>query len=303
MNTMKSSFPGVALASLSLLLGHVTALAVSPAPVVFVGDNYLITPSIVRVDSSGQSSIFATAAQLSGSPEGLAFDSLGRLLVAVNGANDILRFDVTTGSSTVFAPNSLLGGSPGAIAFDPAGNLLVAVGNQLVRLDGNGHSSQVFLGTGFLGGITFDSAGNLFVVDKGPTPSSGTIHRIDLQGHDTLFASGLWTPIGLTFDSAGNLFLGNGPGQILKFNPAGQATVFASGLNVPVGLEFDDSGNLYVAEGNDVLKFNASGQSSVVTSGISKSEWLALQAVPEPSIATLAGLCLALVFTGRRFSR
>jgi hypothetical protein len=100
-------------------------------------------------------------------------------------------------------------------------------------------------------------------------------------------------PQGLACDPAGNLFVANSSANsIEKITPGGAVSTFASGLNFPIGLAFDSAHDLYsVNEGNNtILRFTADGSSLPFANNLLVNPIFIAVQVPEPSIASLAGM-------------
>lgn len=127
----------------------------SRADIVYVSN--LQTGAIVKITSSGGSSVFATAPE---GAEGLAFDRSGNLYVA--SGNEILKY-TPNGAESVFANNGL--NVPTGLAFDAAGNLYAAnSGNGTIEKFTIGGGGNLFAsGLDDPAGLAFDSEGNLYV--------------------------------------------------------------------------------------------------------------------------------------------
>ena len=272
--------------------------------------------TIEKFTSDGTRSTFATEAAFS-SPEGLAFDSAGKLYTANSGANTVTKF-TTGGVGSVFGSTGLT--SPHGVAFDRAGNLYVANSSgQSIEKYTPGGAASVFVppGSGLSTpiGLAFDRNDFLYEADLG----DNRIWKFTLGGVGSIFASGglLNKPTGLAFDSAGNLYVGNlGDFTILKFTIGGVGSVFAStgGLS-PVGLAFDDAGMLFAVFNNGLIqKFNSLGVGTVFATGLNNPQYLAFTTdagvplklanqTPEPASAALLGLGALLLAARRRGRR
>ncbi len=229
--------------------------------------------TIVKINSSGTITVFASAGIDGPSAGGLTFDSAGNLYVSNyagsnNGSGYIEEFN-TNGVGTVFASGLSY---PQGLAFDSAGNLFVADnGGQIDEFNTNGVGT-VFASTQYSPiGLAFDKDENLYVVIQ----SNNSIEEFNTNGVGTVFASSTvnYTDYadGLAFDENGNLYVANsGNGTIEEFDTNGVGTVFASGLNSPQGLAFDSAGNLYVANyGNGTIEeFDTNGVGTTFVSGL-----------------------------------
>ena len=189
----------------------------------------------------------AARAQLR-SPEGVAVDRAGNLLIADTNNNRIRRVDARGFITTLVGGG--IGGdhgpavqaqlkSPVGVAVDGAGNLLIADGEnyRIRRVDSRGIITTI-AGTGALGfsgdhvpavaarisrpfGVALDRAGSVFISDS----NNNRIRRVDARGVITTVA-------------------GTG-----KFGYSGDGGPAARArLNRPYGLALDGDGNLYVAD-------------------------------------------------------
>ena len=298
--------PGAAaaLAFFALALAPISANAAS-------GDLFVsnfLDGTISRFTPGGLQSTFASGLN---SPSGLAFDKAGNLFEADSGSNSILRI-TPNGTKTIFASGLNF---PRGLAFDTAGDLFEA----------DSGSNSIFKFT--LGGTksTFASGLNQPVgLANLPEPGFNDllfeadgdgVFLFNSIGTKSVVRSGLGTafgPRGVALDSATNLYwtdilVNNGSGgRIIKTPDGSNLNTFASGLSNPFGLAFDSTGHLFVADfGNgSVFKYAADGTRSTFASGLSGGpEFLAFQAVPEPS--TLVQLCAGVTFliTGRSLQK
>ena len=293
------------LRNIFLSLGAIFALAITAhAQNLYVSANGAIcgfncsnfSGSISEYTPDGMQSTFASDLAR---PRGLAFDSSGNLLAAVNRSNPpppqfqgrILKFP-PLGHQSVLG-NIALSFLEGLIT-DSGGNTFAlaqseskTTPNAIYKFAPDG--TRTLVGTtpdgGF--GLAFDSAGNLYATD---TPDQ-TIYKFAPDGTRTVFVgpsafAPVTGPAGLAFDSAGNLFVStecldvcDTSDTILMFTPDGMESTFATGLTTPRGLAFDGSGDLFVAEANpapdgDILEFPAAGGQIVFASGIDLPEFL-----------------------------
>ena len=202
----------------------------------------------------------AVQAQLR-SPEGVAVDRAGNLLIADTNNNRIRRVDARGGITTLVGGG--IGGdhgpavqaqlkSPVGVAVDGAGNLLIADSEnyRIRRVDSKGIITTI-AGTGALGftgdhvpavaarisrpfGVALDRAGSVFISDS----YNNRIRRVDARGVITTVA--------------GTGMFGYGGDN----GPAIQAE-----LRRPYGVAVDNAGNLYVADqgNNRVRRVNAQG--------------------------------------------
>jgi sugar lactone lactonase YvrE len=211
-------------------------------------------------------------------PEGIAFDKSGNLIVANNAGNsiDIVAPD---GSVNLLAAR-FVGGvetdnivAPDGVALDAAGNIYVANtgNNSVVRIAPDGMITNIAGGGNGLTtplGLAVDSAGNLFVTNAG----AHTVSEITPAGVvSTFVATGLTRPTALAIDAADNLYVADdGAGTIDKVTPAGALTILASGpFTDNGGIAVDASGDLLVTDNaNSVIrKISQAGVVTTVASG------------------------------------
>jgi sugar lactone lactonase YvrE len=246
--------------------------------------------------TGGAGTVFASGSSLN-TPNGLAFNSAGNLLVDNYAANNIIQY-TPNGVGTVFASTGL--SSPYGMALDGNGNLYVAnagTGGYIEKYTSSGVGSVFASGVGYPVGVAING-GNLYVAQF----NNNSIAKIGLGGGvaSTFTATGLSSPQGIAFDSHGNLYVANsadgnaGSGYIEEYNSSGVGSVFASGLNFPYGLAFDGAGDLFASSrgtsGNEIYEFSPTGAEKILTTDVSGPEFIAIEATPEPS--TWALLCL-----------
>lgn len=205
---------------------------------------------LVRIDTvSGQVTSILSAGAF---PDSLVFDSSGRIIYTLFGANQVRRFDPVTHVDTLVS-----GGFSGPLdlALEPGGATVLVSNNstpRIDRLDITTGAVTPFLNTGG-GGLTYDTSGRLYAVLPGQlaelNPQSGAV----LQS-----TPGVLVLDGVAFDpSTGNLFATDGSGgHVLRFNrnnlaAGGQvaATLIGSGGFVD-GIAADGTGQLLVAVRN-----------------------------------------------------
>lgn len=241
------------------------------------------------------------------------------IYVSDSAAGAILKYD-DGGSASLFASGL---NTPTGLAFDQGGNLYVASAGSgtIEKLDSAGNASLFATGLSNPSGLAFNANGDLFVGDAG----TGSILKFDANGVGSTFASGLNGPLYLAFDGSGNLYASTLQ-TIAMFGPNGGATsvyscanyiyglafnqdggLFASLQNAasivqlggsgfsfddpfhtfPTGLAFDDKNNLYVTLGNTIMEFDSAGGHSSFASGLDQANYITIQPVPEPSVAML----------------
>jgi streptogramin lyase len=193
----------------------------------------------------------ATAAQLR-SPQEVAVDSSGRLIISDWGNHRIRRVDASTGVITTIAGTGTAGSTGD-------GGLATAARLENPR------------------GVLIDSSGNLFIADTANyrvrriDASTGIITTIAGNGSNGTTGDGglavdasFGDPRQLVFDPAGNLFITTGDGRVRRIDAATRiiTTVAGSGVSFsgdgrlatiaqidqPNGTAADAAGNLYIAD-------------------------------------------------------
>ncbi|MNR81319.1 Serine/threonine-protein kinase PknD [compost metagenome] len=148
--------------------------------------------TVVKLNASGGIASTFTGFQ---SPEAIAFDPQGHLLVAEAGGA-IRR--LLAGSLTPEASTYATVYTPCGLAVDSAGDLYVASNaNSVIYRVGYNRLLSVFAMPNRPGGITFDEAGNLFVSDT----ERNLINRISPNGDSRIVAYGISYPRGLAVDT------------------------------------------------------------------------------------------------------
>lgn len=176
------------------------------------------------------------------SPDGLAFDQEGKLLVADSGNRRICRIDVETGHISTFASSDTSGSddkwTPGSIAVDASGNVWVGDSerNHVLRFSTGALTPKVFgknvdLGDGGLAvqarlahpsSVVSDRAGNIYISDT-------LHHRIRVvNARDGRISTVAGTGI---------------PGYNGDDIPADTAR-----LNYPAQIQIDNRGKLYIGD-------------------------------------------------------
>ncbi len=199
-------------------------------------------------------------------PEGMAFDQAGNLIVADSGNNRVRMINQSQIVSTLAGgfvgdggqatDASLNTGFNSHVALDAGGNLYIADGrNNRIRKVTPAGVISTFAGNGFSGysgdggpataamltgpeSVTVDSLGNVFIADNG----NRVIRKVDTSGIITTFGTpgpfgfiSTVTP-GMTTDASGNLYVTDSFSVVWKLDPSGTATIFA-------GLQFQSGYN------------------------------------------------------------
>jgi len=304
--------------SCAILTSVFLAASDSQADTVYVSNTGAGT--ITRIDSSGNSSLFASGLS---SPKGLAFDGAGNLYVADSGDGTISVID-PAGNVSTFA--SGLNG-PSALTFDSGGNLYVASpGNQaILRVDASRTVSVFMAGMVFNhdgAHLTADNAGNIYA------NTYNTVVRFDSSGNGPADVGGGGATQGIALDGAGHLYYAlqnpcviSGNGGLLTGiadfpSPYNNNLQLAAFQDTPCDLAFDNGGNLFAtfgnvsfdnpshngSAGNVLMEFGVNGENSVVATDIGGT-YIAVQPVPEPGIWTFAGGVAAVLCVRKRAGR
>lgn len=231
------------------------------------------SPSIVKFDSSGNGSVFAT--DLLDTPSSLAFDKAGNLYASNYGQSGNNVVKITPGGVvSVFAFDGIA--LPDGLTIDSSGHLLVGsyLGSHLQKFDTNGNLVATIYSTVYhVNGLAVDRAGNVYAANSFV---GGNIEKFDPDGVGTVFASHLYPSYGIAADAADNLYIAyDYEDLIYKYAPDGSSAVFATnGLTTPRSIAFDSLGNLFVVNSgtNPMVKIDAAGQSSVFATATNSSK-------------------------------
>jgi hypothetical protein len=123
------------------------------------GQNVQGLGAIVKFDSQGNASVFATGLQ---NPRDLAVDDLGHLYVANRVGQIVNRLDLSTGSIQLFADLSQASGDPRGVKTDLENNVYVLNSNGDIRKwnsDGIGGNIEFQSGSSFSEALAFFSGG------------------------------------------------------------------------------------------------------------------------------------------------
>jgi sugar lactone lactonase YvrE len=228
---------------------------------------------ILKVNSTGSVSVFASLPPSAAYPSGLAFDATGNLY-ASDPNRDTIHKITPAGVVTLFK-NLPSMSFPTGMTFDTSGNLYVgnSAAHQINRISPAGALSlfaTVPVGIG-AEGLAFDATSNLYAA------GNDQVVKISPAGTVSLFAnlpSGS-TPFGLAFDDIGNLYVADLLADaIRKITVGGSVSTFATlATNTqPVGLAFDSQGNLYEAGVlGQVHKITPNGAVSLFASDFNES--------------------------------
>jgi sugar lactone lactonase YvrE len=184
---------------------------------------------ILKIDASGNSTVFADANSGLADPYGLAFGTGGNLFVSSR--SGIIQEITPAGTVSLFAN---AGPQPSPLAFHNGNLYCVNIDGTVMKYDASGNSTQVaqFPTLGRLpGGLVFDSYGNMFV----SIPAG--VEELTAGGADFMFADFSFdspqttSTRGLAIDSQNNLYVSNLRDTIWKVAPDGTISVFAQQTN------------------------------------------------------------------------
>jgi sugar lactone lactonase YvrE len=212
-----------------------------------------------QISYSGNGGL-GTLATLS-SPQGLAIDGDGNLLIAESGNHVIRKWIAATGIIQTAAGNGVSGyngdyfaapsaqlDAPADVKVDGSGNIYIAdTGNHVIRMVANGTNMiTTIAGTNNSGstgdggtatdatlsapkGLALDSTGNLYISDS----SNNTIREL--------------------IKSSAKIYLYAGTGTASYSGDKGSAT--SATFHTPIGATIDSNGNLYIADSvNNVIR-------------------------------------------------
>ena len=245
MSQRKAVLLGVLVVMLSLL-----ASAQTRAATVF-GTLFTNPGTLVRIDtvSGSVTPILTTGA----SPDSIVFDSSGRIVYTLFGANQVRRFDPSN-STDVLLSGSFSG--PLDLVLEPGGATVLVSNNTTPRIDRLNLTTGVvtpFFAAGGGAGLAYDASGRLFANLPGRVAELNPVTGTVLQ-----FTPGVLVFDGLTFDPVtGNLFATDGSGghvfRLDRNNLAAGAqlvaTLIASG-GFADGIAANGAGQLFVAVRN-----------------------------------------------------
>ena len=190
-------------------------------------------------------------------PQGLAFDASGKLYVASNSNNMVLRFAPDVGpAGSIFARTS----TPVGLAFNSAGDLFVSRTNGVDRVTNAGIVSNLSGQGGFSGMLA--EADQLVLANR----SNSQLNKLRNQAGawvSDVFASGLANPVALRQTAAGATLMLNINNNTITSYQDGKVDLLA---NVPAGLSaFDlapDGSMLAVGGNGSVVRISTDGVST-----------------------------------------
>jgi DNA-binding beta-propeller fold protein YncE len=228
------------------------------------GSTYAPAGLVARLAAAGLSS-----------PQGVAVDGAGNVLIADPGNDAILKYTPAGNSAATLVDASMGLSHPEGVAVDGAGNVYIAdPGNHAIEEWPAGGGALVTVVSGGLNtpaGVAVDGAGDLYIADSG----DNTIKELPAGG-GTLVTNaygGLNTPAGVAVDFAGNVYVADTGNNAVMELPAGGGSAVAlvsSGLSGPTGVAVDGARNVYIADtGNHAIQVwtAASNTLTAVVSG------------------------------------
>ncbi|HUO59097.1 MAG TPA: hypothetical protein VMU24_00420 [Candidatus Acidoferrales bacterium] len=202
----------------------------------------------------------ATQATLS-SPQGLALDKDGNLLIAESGNHVIRKWIASSGviqtiagngnggyNGDYFAAASAQLDAPSDVKVGSSGNIYIAdTGNHVIRMvDATSNMITTIAGT--------DNSGSSG--DGGPATSAtlSAPKGLVLDSNENLYiCDGTNNTVRVLIKSSGNIYLYAGTGTASYSGDKGSAT--AATFNTPIGASIDSNGNIYIADSeNNVVR-------------------------------------------------
>jgi streptogramin lyase len=218
------------------------------------------------------------------SPQAVAVDASGNVIVADGSSGTVKKFLAASGYTTSSTVGSGFSG-PFGVAVDASGNVFVAdTGNNAVKKILATDGSVTSLGNGFLqpSGVAVDASGNVFVADTG---HDAVKEILSSDGSVTALGNGFLQPSGVAVDASGNVFVADTGNNAVKEILAtdGSVNPLTGTFLQPTGVSLDASGNLFVADSqnNAVKEIFATGgyiSSNTLGSGFSLPESVAVDA-------------------------
>jgi sugar lactone lactonase YvrE len=250
-------------------------------------------------------------------PQGMAIGADGRIYVASEGTNEVLRYGSDGSFTNTFLSNPDLNG-PTGLTFDSGGNLLIGSFNadSVFRVNSAGSNFQSLVAVG-AGGLSGPDVGTVIGPDGALYVTSFNTNSV-LRYNATTGASlgtliasgagGLTHPRGLAFHG-GNVFVTSENGNsVLRYAADGSFLgVFVSsgsgGLSGASGEAFDTDGTLYLSswQNNRILHYDANGAFlGTFASGGPLNGPTFLTIVPEPRLSGVCAFGLARLLRRRR---
>ncbi|MCL2297619.1 MAG: carboxypeptidase regulatory-like domain-containing protein, partial [Proteobacteria bacterium] len=215
---------------------NLIAIAARADGALTAGDS--ISSRVVTVDSN--KNIIADYAGLD-RPQGLTFDTQGRLHVANNGGGTVIRFDGIAPATLARVSN------PQYLAFDGSGTLWATTNNYYLYKIASDGTTTYINGSNAFNGLLLDGGQWIFV-----DSSNSQLRRYDGTNW-TPFASGLNSPQGVRALPNGDIaVISRNNNSIVRYSN-GALTAIASNLAGLNKLGLDASGRLYTAADGGVL--------------------------------------------------
>jgi len=188
------------------------------------------------------------------SPNALAVDSLGNVLVADAVSNSVLKFAAgasgTGGGASAVSTMVQSFTNPSALAFDSLGNLYVADASTgfITQISPSGTSKTLGAIFSAPDGLAVDALNNLYVADA--TAKMVTEIGSNQIGSRTIASAGLTSPAGIAVDGNSNVFVADsGAGAVVRIDGQSLARTTASTVAAaPHAVAVDAAGNLLIAD-------------------------------------------------------
>jgi hypothetical protein len=222
-------------------------VAIGPDGTIYFSD--LGNQGLNAILSDGQRHVLATGIR---TPEGVAVEHDGNLIVVEQERNALLRFDRATSrlAQIVSFPNTTGNEGIDGVSIDPkTGDILVAdsPNGRLLRVSPDGKKVTELAGH-FLRptSVIIDAVGNLIVADE----NGGRVYRVFPNGQIISIGGSFKTPDDVVLDHSGNVLVNNlGDGTIKLIRPdVAPAITLLNGLSNPHGIEVDSADNVIVVD-------------------------------------------------------
>ncbi|WP_162932421.1 carboxypeptidase regulatory-like domain-containing protein [Solimonas sp. K1W22B-7] len=218
---------------------------------------------VLRIGMDKSISVFATGIF---SPQGLAYDAAGNVIVSSVSATPLYRVS-PAGQVSPFVQS--LGAGTSALTYDTAGRLYAAGGDGSLRRVGSSGAIEPLLGSGKLGAvkeIAFGADAALYSV-----AGSTTVLRHELgTSVATTYATGFTNAAGLAVDANGALLVADqSTSNIVRVLAGGSKEVLAQPLmQSAVAVAATPDGSRYILNNSNLTRIPASGRAGILVASL-----------------------------------
>jgi serine/threonine-protein kinase len=210
---------------------------------------------ILEITPAGSVSTIISFYDSVGSPEGLAFDNNGNLVVAVNYAAQTTFYRInSSGTPTIIWHDTV---TISGIALDQSGNIYAAnfITKSIDKITPGGSNSDFATGIYFPSGVAVGGDGSVYAAttNNPVDPTQGVVYKLSPTGTGGAYASGLsfGEQDGIFIDKNNNLYATcyNEEAQtqsVIEIYPNGTTKTLTTNILIPVDVTMDNNGNLYV---------------------------------------------------------